>query len=116
MTQGDEAPAAWAALVPELNVRDLARSLDFWVGLCGFRVAYGRPEATREEIRFGDSVEVRLRETLLQSVLGLGVTCCTVTSLVLLPALLAMLGVSAAGDEQAGEAGEAGDMEAVQAA
>jgi hypothetical protein len=34
-------------------------------------------EATREEIRFGDSVEVRLRETLLQSVLGLGVTCCT---------------------------------------
>jgi catechol 2,3-dioxygenase-like lactoylglutathione lyase family enzyme len=43
MTQGDEAPAAWAALVPELNVADLARSLAFWVGLCGFRVVYGRP-------------------------------------------------------------------------
>ena len=52
----------------------------------------------------------------LGRLLTLGVTCCTVTSLVVLPALLAMLGVSAAGDEQAGEAGEAGDMEAVQAA
>ncbi len=37
-------PAAWAPLVPELNVADLDRSLAFWVGLCGFRVAYGRPE------------------------------------------------------------------------
>jgi catechol 2,3-dioxygenase-like lactoylglutathione lyase family enzyme len=44
MTHGKEPPAQWAALVPELNVTDLARSLAFWVGLCGFRVAYGRPE------------------------------------------------------------------------
>jgi catechol 2,3-dioxygenase-like lactoylglutathione lyase family enzyme len=32
------------ALVPELLVVDLAASLRFWCGLCGFRVAYDRPE------------------------------------------------------------------------
>ncbi|PXA67348.1 bleomycin resistance protein [Cryobacterium arcticum] len=30
-------------LVPELLVTDLAASLDFWVGLCGFTVLYDRP-------------------------------------------------------------------------
>jgi len=44
MTQDEGPPAVWAPLVPELNVADLARSLAFWVGLCGFRVAYGRAE------------------------------------------------------------------------
>lgn len=33
-----------AVLVPELLVADLAASLRFWCGLCGFRVAYDRPE------------------------------------------------------------------------
>nr|WP_205820961.1 VOC family protein [Methylobacterium nonmethylotrophicum] len=33
-----------ATLVPELVVADLAASLDFWVGLIGFRIAYDRPE------------------------------------------------------------------------
>ncbi|WP_180897998.1 bleomycin resistance protein [Martelella soudanensis] len=32
------------ALIPELGVRDLAASLDFYVGLIGFSVAYDRPE------------------------------------------------------------------------
>lgn len=32
------------ALVPELSVRDLAPSLRFWCGLCGFHVLYERPE------------------------------------------------------------------------
>ncbi|MBY0339373.1 MAG: VOC family protein [Acetobacteraceae bacterium] len=32
------------ALVPELAVRDLAASLRFWCGLCGFAVLYDRPE------------------------------------------------------------------------
>jgi catechol 2,3-dioxygenase-like lactoylglutathione lyase family enzyme len=32
------------ALVPELLVADLSRSLSFWVGLCGFSVRYSRPE------------------------------------------------------------------------
>ena len=31
-------------MVPELVVTDLAASLRFWCGLCGFRVAYERPE------------------------------------------------------------------------
>ena len=31
-------------LVPELLVTDLARSLAFWRDLCGFEVAYDRPE------------------------------------------------------------------------
>lgn len=33
-----------AGLVPELLVAELAASLRFWCGLCGFRVAYDRPE------------------------------------------------------------------------
>lgn len=32
------------ALVPELMVTDLAASLAFWCGPCGFRVIYDRPE------------------------------------------------------------------------
>lgn len=32
------------ALVPELLVSDLTRSLSFWVGICGFAVRYSRPE------------------------------------------------------------------------
>ena len=32
------------ALVPELLVSDLAASLRFWCDLCGFTVAYDRPE------------------------------------------------------------------------
>lgn len=31
-------------LVPELLVADIARSLEFWCGLCGFEVLYDRPE------------------------------------------------------------------------
>lgn len=34
----------WAKLVPELIVRDIAVSLDFWNGLLGFEIAYRRPE------------------------------------------------------------------------
>ena len=37
-------PPRPAALVPELAVRDLRRSLDFWCGLCGFAVVFDRPE------------------------------------------------------------------------
>ena len=32
------------ALVPELLVADLDRSLEFWCGLCGFTVSYARSE------------------------------------------------------------------------
>lgn len=39
-----QAPTHWAALVPELNVRYLERSLAFWRDLLGFRVVYGRPQ------------------------------------------------------------------------
>ena len=35
---------AWAGLVPELLVSDLDASLRFWCDLCGFAVAYDRPE------------------------------------------------------------------------
>jgi catechol 2,3-dioxygenase-like lactoylglutathione lyase family enzyme len=39
------APAfAYSGLSPELLVSDLARSLAFWRDLCGFAVAYERPE------------------------------------------------------------------------
>lgn len=32
----------WATVVPELLVTNLSQSLRFWVGLCGFSVAYSR--------------------------------------------------------------------------
>ena len=34
----------WATIMPELLVSDLDASLRFWCGLCGFAVAYDRPE------------------------------------------------------------------------
>jgi len=41
------------ALVPELLVTDLAASLEFWVGLCGFEVLYERPEEGFASIALG---------------------------------------------------------------
>jgi catechol 2,3-dioxygenase-like lactoylglutathione lyase family enzyme len=32
------------AIVPELSVTDIAASLAFWCGPCGFRIRYDRPE------------------------------------------------------------------------
>jgi catechol 2,3-dioxygenase-like lactoylglutathione lyase family enzyme len=32
------------ALVPELLVTDIGRSIDFWCGLCGFELRYSRPD------------------------------------------------------------------------
>ncbi len=40
----DRASPANAALVPELVVTDIARSLAFWCGLVGFVMRYERPE------------------------------------------------------------------------
>ena len=37
-------PTHPADLVPELSVRDLAASLAFWCGPCGFAVVFDRPE------------------------------------------------------------------------
>ena len=35
----------WAAVVPELSVTDIRKSLLFWCDLLGFEVAYDRPDA-----------------------------------------------------------------------
>jgi catechol 2,3-dioxygenase-like lactoylglutathione lyase family enzyme len=37
-------PSSWAALVPELLVRDIAKSLRFWRDLCGCTVLFDRPD------------------------------------------------------------------------
>lgn len=37
-------PGTDPALVPELLVSDVARSIEFWCGLCGFQIRYQRPE------------------------------------------------------------------------
>ena len=42
-------------LVPELDVSDLARSLDFYVGLIGFEVLYERPEERFAYLTLGDA-------------------------------------------------------------
>jgi catechol 2,3-dioxygenase-like lactoylglutathione lyase family enzyme len=34
----------WAALVPELIVSDLDRSIQFYCSICGFKIRFGRPE------------------------------------------------------------------------
>jgi catechol 2,3-dioxygenase-like lactoylglutathione lyase family enzyme len=52
---------AFAPLVPELLVRDLRESLGFWVGLCGFAVAYDRPEDSFAYLVLGP-VQVMLEE------------------------------------------------------
>jgi catechol 2,3-dioxygenase-like lactoylglutathione lyase family enzyme len=47
-------PEAFSAdLVPELLVEDLAASLAFWVGLCGFTVLYDRPQERFAYLRSG---------------------------------------------------------------
>ncbi|WP_156761128.1 bleomycin resistance protein [Microbacterium karelineae] len=40
MTSPDTDPA----LVPELLVSDVSRSIAFWCGVCGFEIAYERPD------------------------------------------------------------------------
>jgi len=37
-------PPTDPALVPELLVSDVQRSIGFWCGLCGFQIGYQRPE------------------------------------------------------------------------
>ena len=55
-----------AALVPELDVSDLARSLAFYVGVLGFSVAFERPEEGFAYIRRGDA------ELMLEAAAGPG--------------------------------------------
>lgn len=43
------------ALVPELLVRDFARSLDFYCRVLGFEVAYQRPEHRFAYLRLGEA-------------------------------------------------------------
>ena len=52
-----------AALVPELYVRDLARSLDFYCGALGFRIVYQRPEERFAYIERGGA-ELMLEEPI----------------------------------------------------
>lgn len=42
---GGTRPAAFAALIPELDVLDLTASLRFWTECLGFALAYDRPAA-----------------------------------------------------------------------
>jgi catechol 2,3-dioxygenase-like lactoylglutathione lyase family enzyme len=43
------------ALVPELLVTDLHRSIEFWCGLCGFELRYSRPEEKFAYLAFGSA-------------------------------------------------------------
>ncbi|WP_200799416.1 bleomycin resistance protein [Williamsia sterculiae] len=43
------------ALVPELLVGDVMRSIDFWCGLCGFKINYQRPEEGFAYISLGSA-------------------------------------------------------------
>lgn len=47
----DDAPA----IVPELGVTDIDRSLDFWTGLLGFAVEYERPDEGFAYLRHGSA-------------------------------------------------------------
>lgn len=53
----------FATNVPELLVSDLDDSLRFWCGLCGFTVAYDRPE-DRFAYLDRDGVQVMLEEVM----------------------------------------------------
>jgi len=43
--QGSAPESGWGAMVPELDVTDIGKSLDFWCNLLGFTVAYDQPQA-----------------------------------------------------------------------
>lgn len=43
------------ALVPELLVSDVAKSIEFWCGLCGFQISYQRPEEGFAYISLGSA-------------------------------------------------------------
>lgn len=43
------------ALVRELLVGDVNRSIDFWCGLCGFTVTYARPEERFAYVTLGSA-------------------------------------------------------------
>lgn len=43
------------ALVPELLVRDVVESLEFWCGVCGFQIEYERPEEGFAYIALGSA-------------------------------------------------------------
>jgi len=43
------------ALVPELLVADVDRSIDFWCGLCGFAVSYSRPDERFAYVTLGSA-------------------------------------------------------------
>ena len=42
-------------LTPEFNVRDLQRSLDFYLNILGFEIAFERPEQRFAVVRLGDA-------------------------------------------------------------
>ncbi|WP_165384907.1 VOC family protein [Cryobacterium sp. SO1] len=52
-TSSSPEPVFFPDLVPELLIEDLAASLDFWVGLCGFEVLYDRPDDGFAYLRTG---------------------------------------------------------------
>ena len=45
----------WAALVPELTVLDIEKSLGFYTDLLGFEVMFSRPEARFAYLGLGDA-------------------------------------------------------------
>ncbi len=45
----------WAALVPELTVLDLAKSLPFYTDLLGFEVVFSRPEPRFAYLQLGEA-------------------------------------------------------------
>ena len=49
------ASASAPALVPELLVSNLDRSIEFWCGLCGFNVNYSRPDERFAYIALGSA-------------------------------------------------------------
>ncbi len=61
MTTFEPTKHDWKALVPELCVRDIQRSLRFWCGLLGFRVLYDRPAERFAYLERG-GVEIMLEE------------------------------------------------------
>ena len=45
----------WAALVPELTVLDIAKSLSFYTDLLGFEVVFSRPETRFAYLQLGEA-------------------------------------------------------------
>ena len=62
VTLGGPPKTGWAKLVPELLVRDIGTSLEFWCDRLGFAIAYRRPEEAFAYLERPEGAQIMLSQ------------------------------------------------------